>query len=299
MNRFLAAVFTAAFLAGGALPASAQAQSAAQVEQQIGQQEYQQLQQKGEIITNSPYYAILNPIAQRIARVANPQYDFPFHFILVHESQPNAFAVPGGNVYVTDTMMTFVQNKEELAGVLCHETSHDIHHDVLNLYQKRQQTATIATIADMLLGGGRNGIVNTILGLGYNLKNMQFSRAVEANADFKGAQTCAAAGLDPFGMVWLMERFAQNGRGGNMEFLSDHPSDSHRIQNLQNEFASSPGTFARFNPDICIGTPIRASGFNNQYGRGCGETRRQSSASIRRSTHRKAGAWKFGPHHIH
>jgi Zn-dependent protease with chaperone function len=48
----------------------------------------------------------------------------------VHETQPNAFSEPGGNAYVTDSMMTFVKNKEELAGVLCHEVSHDIHHDV-------------------------------------------------------------------------------------------------------------------------------------------------------------------------
>src|SRR6185312_3979680 len=54
--------------------------------------------------------------------------------------------VPGGNVYVTDSMMRFVRNKEELAGVLCHETSHDIHHDVMNVYRKNQQLGLYATI---------------------------------------------------------------------------------------------------------------------------------------------------------
>ena len=166
MKRLLALAMTAALTAvAGIAPASAQ--SDAQIEMQIGQQEYQALQQKGEIIQSSPYYAILNPIAQQIKRVADPQYAVhPFNFILVHESQPNAFAVPGGNVYVTDALMKFAQNREELAGVLCHETSHTIHHDVLNLYKKQQHVATTYTIADIavnILTGGRaaNTIGNT------------------------------------------------------------------------------------------------------------------------------------------
>ncbi len=125
-----------------------------QRELQIGQQVYQQLAKKGEILTNSPYYSILNPIAARIKRVADPQYFVPFHFILVHEKDPNAFAVPGGDVYVTDSLMHFVHNKEELAGVLCHETSHDIHHDVMALYAKDQRLSLYATGLAILFGGG-------------------------------------------------------------------------------------------------------------------------------------------------
>src|SRR6202011_3362088 len=158
----------------GTLPAAAQQSSDDQVEAKIGQQEYQQLQQKGEIIGNSPYYAILNPIAQQIKRVADPQYFHPFQFILVHEAQPNAFAVPGGNVYVTDSLMKFVQNREELAGVLCHETSHDIHHDVLHLYQKAQRANMTYTIADVLAniatGGRASRTVDTLASVGFSLQ---------------------------------------------------------------------------------------------------------------------------------
>src|SRR5476651_2261845 len=136
MKRLIATALGLALCAG-----SASIASAADNEQQIGQQVYAQLQQKGEIIADSPYYAILNPIAEQIKRVADPQYQFPFNFILVHEKSPNAFAVPGGNVYVTDSLMTFVKNREELAGVLCHETSHDIHHDVVNNQAKDQRLA--------------------------------------------------------------------------------------------------------------------------------------------------------------
>ena len=119
MKRLLGIVSAVTLALGCIAPAFAYTQDE-ETELQIGQQEYQQLQQKGEILTDSPYYSILNPIADRIKRVADQQYFTPFHFILVNEKSPNAFAVPGGNVYVTTAMMKFVKNKEELAGVLCH-----------------------------------------------------------------------------------------------------------------------------------------------------------------------------------
>lgn len=263
MKRLLAIALTAglAAFAGGAAPAAAQ--SSDQIEMQIGQQEYQALQQKGEIISSSPYYAILNPIAQQIKRVADPQYFHPFQFILVHEAQPNAFAVPGGNVYVTDSLMKFVQNREELAGVLCHETSHNIHHDVLHLYQKQQKTATAYTIADILANiatGGRSArTIDTVANLGFSLQSANFSREVESAADSKGAQTCAEAGSNPWGMVWLFQQFEKADTGGTMEMLSDHPTDQHRIDDLKREFAANPSMFGRFSSNIANATPLGQS----------------------------------------
>jgi predicted Zn-dependent protease len=263
MKRLLALALTAglAAFAGGAGPAAAQ--SSDQIEMQIGQQEYQALQQKGEIISSSPYYATLNPIAQQIKRVADPQYFHPFQFILVHETQPNAFAVPGGNVYVTDSLMKFVQNREELAGVLCHETSHNIHHDVLHLYQKQQKTATAYTIADILANiatGGRSArTIDTVANIGFSLQSANFSRDVESAADKKGAETCAQAGSNPWGMVWLFQQFEKADTGGTMEMLSDHPTDQHRIDDLKREFAADPAMFGRFPSSTAYATPLGQS----------------------------------------
>lgn len=299
MNRFLAALLAGALLLACTLPAAAAYTQEEQTELQIGQQEYQQLQQKGEIIRSSPYYAILNPIAQRIARIADPQYFVPFHFILVNESDPNAFAVPGGNVYVTTSMMKFVHNKEELAGVLCHETSHDIHHDVYNLYVKDQRLSLYATGLSILLGG-RSSLADSLINFAANLESLHFSRDVEENADHKGAITCAQAGLDPWGMVWLMQAFQNSNLQNPPEFLSDHPSDAHRISALENEFASDPARFGRFNPDANCATPLSYGGFYDQYKGGCGATRTQSRAPARRaspSTHATCPpGWKFCPH---
>ncbi len=263
MRRIVAALLGLGLLtATGASPALAQSDD--QIEMQIGQQEYQALQQKGEIIQSSPYYAILNPIAQQIKRVADPQYPVhPFQFILVHETSPNAFAVPGGNVYVTDSLMRFVQNREELAGVLCHETSHNIHHDVLHLYQKQQRAATAYTIGDILAniatGGKYSHTIDTVASGAFQIQSLRYSRDVEAAADYKGAQTCAQAGSNPWGMVWLFKRFETLNTSAMPNFLSDHPTDEARIAALQQEFRNDPATFGRYSQSMAYATPLGAN----------------------------------------
>jgi len=255
MRRFTAFVL-ASTLALAAAPAAVRA--ADDQEAQIGQQEYASLQQKGEIIARpNALYSALDPIASRIKRVADSQYGTPFNFILVHEAQPNAFAVPGGNVYVTDSLMHFVANREELAGVLCHETSHDIHHDVINNMQKEQPVAIGAAILSSMIGGGNNRMANAALGLGTQLTFGNFSRRVETNADLKGSETCAQAGYNPWGMVWLFQKFSQSGSGGSLEMLSDHPSDNHRIADLESHFRQDPSLFSRFPSSIANATPLR------------------------------------------
>lgn len=263
MKRLLALVLCSGILALTTVSPALALTADEQTEMQIGQQEYQQLQQKGEIIPSSPYYATLNPIAQQIKRVADPQYFHPFDFILVHETQPNAFAVPGGHVYVTDSLMRFVRNREELAGVLCHETSHTIHHDVLHLYQKQQTAARNYTIGDLLINlaiGGRAGnVVDTLASVGFNLQTTGYSREVESAADAKGARTCAAAGSNPWGMVWLFQAFDKAASGGQMEMLSDHPTNQHRMDDLRREFAANPSLFGRYSSSIATATPMNVA----------------------------------------
>lgn len=297
MKRLLALALTATLAFAGAIaPAGAQS-SDDRTELQIGQQEYQALQQKGEIISSSPYYAVLNPIAQQIKRVADPQYFHPFQFILVHETQPNAFAVPGGNVYVTDSLMRFVKNREELAGVLCHETSHDIHHDVLHLYQKQQKTATAYTIADILAnlatGGHSARTVDTVASLGFSLQSANFSREVESAADSKGAVTCAQAGSNPWGMVWLFEQFEKADTGGTMEMLSDHPTDQHRIDDLKREFAGDPSLFGRFSSSIANATPLGQSPRASTASSSAGTTAYRKSTTKSKGMFPPGSGYKF------
>jgi len=245
-----------AFIAAAAVLALLPKPAAADEEQQIGAQVYQQLLRRGEIIPSSPLYTVLNPIAQRIKTVADPQYPYPFHFILVHEKSPNAFSVPGGNVYVTDSLMHFVDNKEELAGVLCHETSHAIHHDVVHLINKDRNAELLGTLLQIFVARG-SYMGQSLIGLGTGLQEQHFSRSVETAADLKGSETCAQAGFNPYGMVWLFQKFRKTNNGGTMEMLSDHPRDEHRIADLQNHFRTNPDLFGRYNDDMAKATPLK------------------------------------------
>src|SRR4029078_5036075 len=86
-------------------------------ETELGDQMYKELKAKGEIVASSPLYDTLKPIADSISRAAQSRYPHPFKFFIVYEPQPNAFATPGGNVYVVDSLFYFVKNTD--AGFQC------------------------------------------------------------------------------------------------------------------------------------------------------------------------------------
>lgn len=223
-------------------------------ELKMGQQVYEELLQKGEIISASPLYDTLTPITQAIIKVVQPQYPYPFKFYLVHEKQPNAFAAPGGNVYVTDSLMYFVKNTEELAGTLCHETSHTLHHDAVNLMKQDQEVRRRALAAEVIME--RRGREMRGLPILAKLRTLSYSREAESNADLTGSDTCAAAGYNPWGLVWLLQDFEDRGAQERPQMLSDHPSDQNRITALKQHFAQNPETFAHFNSDPHAATAL-------------------------------------------
>lgn len=233
----------------------AQQQTAANdVEAQLGQSAYEELRDGGEIIASSPLYNVLTPIASRIGKAAQPRYDRPFNFILVHEKQPNAFSVPGGNIYVTDTLMTFVRNTEELAGVLCHEVSHTIHHDALNKQREDMRIAALEVGAVVLLQPSlAQRIAISMLG---DARSNRYSRKLESAADVTGSDICAEAGYNPHGMIWLFEDFSATSADEGPEFLSDHPSMEARTRTLEAHFQGEPEVFAKYSADRSAATAL-------------------------------------------
>jgi len=187
-------------------------------EQQMGQEVFNELKAKGEIVESSPLYDQLRPIADAITKAAQPRYNHPFKFYLVHESQPNAFATPGGNVYVVDSLLYFVKNTDQLAGTLCHEVSHTIHRDTVTLMEKQEKLREREVGAAILLGPSRAHVL-TIALLG-KLHSLSYSRDVESRADITGSDVCAAAGYNPWGLVWLFQDFKDANIGQVPQLLS-------------------------------------------------------------------------------
>jgi predicted Zn-dependent protease len=223
-------------------------------ETELGKEVYQELTAKGEIIESSPLYDTLKPVADAISRVAQPHYPHPFKFFLVHESQPNAFATPGGNVYVVDSLLYFVRNTEQLAGTLCHEVSHTIHRDSITLMEKEKKIEEREVAAAVLLGPTRAHLIAIAL-IG-KLHSLGYSRDAESKADVTGSDICAAAGYNPWGLVWLFQDFQNADVKKLPQLLSDHPADGTRIKTLERHFRDDPAIFSRFSPEPKSATPF-------------------------------------------
>jgi len=200
-------------------------------ETRIGQQRYMEYVQRGEIVPpQSSLYRTLDQIGETIAAVANRQYFAPFHFVLLYDQTPNAFSIPGGNVYVTTGLLSFLRNRDELAGVICHEVNHSIHHDMYTVFEATQ---------------GRSPQDPSVIA---------YERAAEGNADRAGAYMCAKAGFNPWGMVWGLR---QHGQAMGVSYSgADHPSDEQREADLVALFRSHRATFGRFNDDVASAAPL-------------------------------------------
>jgi len=223
-------------------------------ETELGDAVYKELKGKTEIIAKSPLYDSLKPLTMTITQVAQPRYVHPFKFYLVHDHRPNAFSVPGGAVYVTDALLYFVKNTEELAAVLCHEVSHTIHHDSMNRIKEMEKAYGVAIGTTILLGPTlANVIAAKII---TDLYGNAYSREVETAADLSGSDTCAAGGYNPYGMIWLMQDFKEANPKEVPQLLADHPSYESRIQALQSHFREKPGVFSRFGSDRGLATPF-------------------------------------------
>src|SRR5215471_12152504 len=197
-------------------------------ELQLGQEAFKELKAKGEIIESSPLYDLLQPLADSISKAAQPHYNHPFKFYLVHEAQPNAFSVPGGNVFVVDSLMTFARNKEELTGVLCHEVAHTLHHHSMMKIEEEKKLALAGAGAVLVLGPTLSHAL--AIKMLADLRTNGYSRNLESQADITGSDVCAAAGYNPWGLVWLFQDFKNASPNEVPQLLSDHPSFDARIR---------------------------------------------------------------------
>ena len=246
-KRGMPVAFVTLLLATGALAQAPVPEPVTDQETELGKAMYDQLRAKAEIIQSSPLYDNLKPIAEAISRVSQSRYPHPFKFYLVHEAQPNAFATPGGNVYVVDSLLHFVKNTEQLAGTLCHEVSHTIHRDSITLAKKKQHITEREAAAAILLGPTKAELIAIFL-IGH-LHSLGYSREAESKADVTGSDICAEAGYNPWGLVWLFRDFESSNLKTPPQLLSDHPANNTRITTLEKHFKDNPATFSKFDSD--------------------------------------------------
>jgi predicted Zn-dependent protease len=178
-------------------------------------------------------------VVSRLARYA-PGAGYTYRARVIDSPELNAFALPGGFVYVNRGLIG-AASESELAGVIAHEMAH------IALRHGTQQASrgVVAQSALELLGGligGRNEdtrrIVKGVGGLGANVLFLKYGRGAETEADLAGARMMARAGYDPMAMARFFEKLRErSGRDpGKVErFLSSHPSPSERTARIRQE----------------------------------------------------------------
>jgi predicted Zn-dependent protease len=166
---------------------------------------------------------------------------FRYSFDVVNAREINAFALPGGPMFLNRGMLQAARTDDEVAGVMAHELSHVIlRHGTLQA--AKAQKFQLGAIAGQVLGsivGGRKGQViaqGSQIGLGtYFLK---YGREYEREADLLGAQIMARAGYDPRQMANMFRTIQQQGGGQGPEWLSDHPDPGNRYAAINREAAT-------------------------------------------------------------
>jgi predicted Zn-dependent protease len=171
--------------------------------------------------------ALVSSIGRSVAAVSEAP-DLPYRFRVVDQNQANAFALPGGPVYVTDDLLQMVQNdRDQLAGVLGHEVAHIVKRHAARQMERQNWMG----LGIEVLTGGRVQDIATIVA---NLQLLHYSRDQEYEADRKGVQYARAAGYDPMGLVRFLERLAEmEQRGTTIPWLSSHPGSQARADQLQ------------------------------------------------------------------
>lgn len=210
---------------------------------QLGEEAYPQLLEGATIVTSGPEYEMVQRVGQRIQRAANrlypdPAKQFDWEFKLVKDDQMvNAWALPGGKCAVYTGLLPVTQDEDSLAAVMGHEAAHAIAgHGTERMSQQTGLEAGFTAVSAALGSGGtQSQAIMGALGAGATVGIMlPFSRSHESEADELGLYIAASAGYNPEAAIGLWERMgAASGGSGPPEFLSTHPSESTRIENLR------------------------------------------------------------------
>ena len=247
--RFLQVIASCVTLLLVAMPMTGLAQTqfkpgfnlfSAQQDIEIGKQSALEAEKQLQLIRDGRALEYLNRLGQRLSEQA-PGERYPYTFKLVNAAEINAFALPGGQIYVNRATIEAAQSEAELAGVIAHEISHvALRHGTHQASKAYLAQAGLGVLGGLLGNGSAGAIIGAVGGLGLNTLFLKYSREAETQADVVGAQIMARAGYDPLNLARFFEtlqREAGRNPSGLEKFLSDHPAPADRTQRIEKEAA--------------------------------------------------------------
>ena len=218
---------------------------------QIGKRLAAQVPKQMTLLDNRRVDGYLNQLGQRLAAHA-PGYKYPYEYRCVNSAAINAFALPGGYIYIDRGVIQAASDEAELAGVMAHETAHV----ALRHGTSQASKAYVAEIPAALLSGwlGNNSslgstIVQMTTGFVMNSVFLKYSRDDESQADILGTQILYDSGYDPRALARFFETIEAKSKSQPIEFFSDHPNPDHRIERVMEEVTKLGGPPSGYKED--------------------------------------------------
>ena len=215
---------------------------------QIGQQASARIGRQVLLLNDPRVDDYLDALGKRLASYA-PGYKFPYQYRCVNDENINAFALPGGFIYINRGVIEAADDEAQLAGVMAHETSHVALRHGTNQVSK----AEAWRIPLGLLGaaGGLGGLIGQV-GAGFTLNSiiLKYSRDDETQADVLGTQILYDAGYDPRALAQFFEKIEADSKGKEpAQFFSDHPNPGNRIGRIDEEVDKLGGPEPNYRSD--------------------------------------------------
>lgn len=209
-----------------------------QTDIQLGKQNAQLMERQLPSCNDPKVDAYLTQLGLRlVAKLPTRGVEYPWEFHCVNDKAINAFALPGGYVFVNRGAIEVADNEAQLAAVMGHELSHVALRHGTAQASKAQLAQGAAGLFGGLFGGSTGGALLTqgvALGAGGLL--LRYSRTDETQADVMGTQVLYDAGYDPRAMSQFFEKLESETKGKNPpQFLSDHPNPEHRVERVNEE----------------------------------------------------------------
>jgi predicted Zn-dependent protease len=191
---------------------------------------------------SSPVSRYVQRVGSRLAGVIPRDRSWPYQFHVIQEKDINAFALPGGPIFINIGTILAADNEAQLAGVMAHEMSHVyMQHSVKQATKESFAQGLLGIVGGILgaQGGAIPALARMGLQFGVGTLFLKYSRADEAQADAVGAIIMYKAGYDPRQLALFFQKLEQQGNGGP-QFLSDHPNPGNRVADIDREIANWP-----------------------------------------------------------
>ena len=200
---------------------------------ELGEQASAEVARQVLLLNDSRVDNYINKLGQRLSGSA-PGFKFPYTFKTVNDRGINAFALPGGHIYINRGVIEAADNESQLAGVMAHEISHVALRHGTNQASKASAAQMPLAILGGLLGSNSTGAALAQLGAGFTVNSilLKYSRDAESQADLMGTQILFDSGLDPRGMGQFFDKIEG---GSGVAFFNSHPNPDRRIESANEE----------------------------------------------------------------